>query len=95
MELGWTYNTSYEWGLAKSLLEWRPRADRRSSGKPFMLWQTIKKMVINRIQIALVIKQWTEIVEAHIQKCMQKINDDGDDDFMSWVGWLTKLPFPS
>lgn len=57
----------------KRLLEWRPRADRRSRGRPPTRWtDDLKRMTTNWMQSAQDRRQWASIGEAYVQQWMQR-----------------------
>lgn len=56
----------------KRLLEWRPRADKRSRGRPPTRWtDDIRRMTTNWMESAQDRRQWAEMREAYIQQWMQ------------------------
>lgn len=57
----------------RRLLEWRPRADRRSRGRPPTRWtDDIKRIESNWMQSAQDRRQWKILGEAYIQQWMQR-----------------------
>ncbi|XP_045460954.1 uncharacterized protein LOC123671253 [Harmonia axyridis] len=57
----------------KRLLEWRPRADKRSRGRPPTRWtDDIKRMTTDWMRSAQNRGQWAEMREAYIQQWMQR-----------------------
>lgn len=59
----------------KRLIEWRPRADKRSRDRPPTRWtDDIKRIVNNWIHSAQNSQKWQEIGEAYVQQWTQRAN---------------------